>query len=619
VSLKTPNPPSSTDDKLIEITSPLTVTELAGRLGVAPQDVQRELLNFGILANLSAQVTVENAVKVAEKKGFTVVTAAPAPKAAGNGAAAGAKAPAAKAGKKARPSGPVPRPPVTVIMGHVDHGKTTLLDTIRKTHVVDAEFGGITQHIGAFQTAIETGEEREGRKVLKRLTFLDTPGHAAFTQMRARGSSIADIAVLVVAADDGVMPQTVEAIDHAKAAGLPIIVAVNKIDVPNADPTRVLTDLTQHGLVPEDFGGDVGTIQVSAKDGLGVDDLLDRIQLESEILELTADPNGPAEGVIVEARLDPQKGPVATVLVDSGTLYPGDSVVVGTIYGKIKAMTDDRAQKLNRAGPSTPVEILGLSAVPSAGDRLEAVESDREARQIAQEREVEAREAKLGGHAGRMRMDQLFAKIQQGDVKELNVILKADVDGSVEAVRDSLQKLSTNEVRVNVLRAGVGNIGENDILLAAASQAVVFGFNVKADAAARRIAADEGVDVRTYRIIYELIDSVTGSMRGLLAPVYEEAKLGRAEVRATFRLPTSMVVAGCYVQEGIIRRGADIRVLRGREMIFEGEIGSLRHVKENVREIAAGYECGIMLDGFNDFQEGDILECYEMKQIHREL
>lgn len=321
----------------------------------------------------------------------------------------------------------------------------------------------------------------------------------------------------------------------------------------------------------------------------------------------------------MEARLDPQKGPVATVLVDSGTLYPGDSVVVGTIYGKIKAMTDDRAQKLNRAGPSTPVEILGLSAVPSAGDRLEAVESDREARQIAQEREVEAREAKLGGHAGRMRMDQLFAKIQQGDVKELNVILKADVDGSVEAVRDSLQKLSTNEVRVNVLRAGVGNIGENDILLAAASQAVVFGFNVKADAAARRIAADEGVDVRTYRIIYELIDSVTGSMRGLLAPVYEEAKLGRAEVRATFRLPTSMVVAGCYVQEGIIRRGADIRVLRGREMIFEGEIGSLRHVKENVREIAAGYECGIMLDGFNDFQEGDILECYEMKQIHREL
>ncbi|HEU4751879.1 MAG TPA: translation initiation factor IF-2, partial [Armatimonadota bacterium] len=459
----------------------------------------------------------------------------------------------------------------------------------------------------------------EGRKVMRRITFLDTPGHEAFTQMRARGSSVADIAILVVAADDGVMPQTIEAIDHAKAAGLPMIVAVNKVDLPNADPTRVLTELTQHGIIPEDFGGEVGTVQVSAKEGLGIDDLLERILLEAEVLELTADPNGPAEGVIIEARLDPGKGAVATVLVESGTLYPGDSVVVGTIYGKIKAMTDDRAQKVNRAGPASPVEILGLAAVPLAGDRLETVESDRQARQIAQEREAEAREEKFGAHAGRISLDRLFGMIQQGDVKELNIILKADVQGSVEAVKDSLEKLSTEEVRVNILRSAVGNVGENDILLASASNAVVFGFNVKVDPAAKRAATDEGIEVRTYRIIYELLEAVEAAMRGLLAPIYQEQKLGHAEVRATFKLPNNTVVAGCYVTDGLIRRGADLRVLRGREVVAEGNVDSLRHIKENVREMAAGYECGIAMDNFNDFKEGDILECYEMQQIAREL
>jgi translation initiation factor IF-2 len=619
VSLKTPNQPSSDDDKLIEINAPLTVNELAGKLGIAPQDVQRELLNLGVLANLNAQVTVANAVKVAEKRGFTVVTSAPSPKtAAGNGAPAAAGA-GGKAAKKARPSGPTPRPPVVVVMGHVDHGKTTLLDTIRRTDVAAGEFGGITQHIGAFQTAIETGEEREGRKVMRRLTFLDTPGHEAFTQMRARGSSVADIAILVVAADDGVMPQTVEAIDHAKAAGLPMIVAVNKIDLEDADPNRVLTELTQHNVIPEDFGGEVGTVQISAKQGLGIDDLLERVQLESEILELNADANGPAEGVIIEARLDPAKGPVASVLIDSGTLYPGDSVVVGSIYGKIKAMTDDRGQKVNRAGPASPVEILGLSAVPNAGDRLEAVESDREARQLAGEREVAAREEKFGAHAGRMSLDRLFGLIQQGDVKDLNVIIKGDVQGSVEAVKDALDKLGTSEVRVNIIRAAVGNIGESDILLASASNAIVVGFNVKADTPARRVAADEGVEIRTYRIIYELIDAITAAMTGLLAPVFQEKGLGRAEVRATFKLPNNNIVAGCYVQDGLIRRGADLRVFRGKEVIYEGEVSSLRHIKENVREMAAGYECGIIVDGFNDFKEGDVLECFEVVQIAREL
>ena len=610
----------SDSDKLIEITGALTVTELAQRLSLSPSDVQRELMNLGVLASLNASVSVDHAVKVAEKRGFVVITPTASPSAAATAPGKAAR-PSGKpgAGPQAGKSKMVPRPPVIVVMGHVDHGKTTLLDTIRKTDVAAREHGGITQHIGAFQTTIETGEEREGRKLLKRLTFLDTPGHEAFTALRARGSSAADIAVLVVAANDGVMPQTIEAIDHARAAGIPIVVVINKIDLDDADPNRVLGELAQNNLLSEDYGGDVGCIQLSARDGLGVDDLLERLLLEAEVLELSADPSGSAEGVILEARLDAGKGPMATVLIQNGSLLPGDSVVVGKHYGRIRAMTDDRGQKVNRAGPGTPVEILGLSEVPSSGDRLEAVENDREARQMAQQRGSDDREARLGAHAGRLSLENLFRQIQKGDVKELRVILKADVQGSVEAVRDSLNRLSTSEVRVNILRAAVGAIGENDILLASASNAVVFGFNVKADPAARRIAADEGIEVRTYRIIYELIEAVTAAMKGLLAPVYRERKLGRAEVRATFRLPTGAIVAGCYVQDGLVRRGADMRVIRKGQTLFEGDISSLRHVRENVREIQAGYECGLMLDGFSDFQEGDVLECFEMEQVAREL
>ena len=614
-------------DKLIEISGSPTVTELAAGLGSTPQTVQRELMMFGVLANLNTPVSADDAAKVAEKLGFVAVMAGPSARSGPTGGAGpsgssprstGEPAVGAKAQRKARPSGPITRPPVIVVMGHVDHGKTTLLDTIRNTNVAGGEFGGITQHIGAFQTAIETGEEREGRKVMKRLTFLDTPGHQAFTQMRARGSRIADIAVLVVAADDGVMPQTIEAIDHARAARLPMVVAVNKIDLDEADPTRVMTALTQHSVIVEDYGGEVGAIQLSARSGLGVDDLLERLLLESEILELLADPNIPADGVIVEAKLDPAKGPVATVLVESGTLYPGDSVIVGSIYGKVRALTDDRGQKVNRAGPATPVEILGLSAVPEAGDRLSVVSSDREARQLASERGSAAREERFGAHAGRLSLDTLFAQIQRGDVKELNLVLRADVQGSLEAVRESLEKLGNNEVRVHVLRAAVGNIGESDILLASASNAIVIGFNVKADPAARRVATDEGIDVRTFRIIYELIDAVASAMAGLLTPITQETKLGRAEVRAVFSLPSG-TVAGCYVQEGLIRRGADLRVYRGRAIVFEGEVDSLRHVRENAREMAAGFECGIMTDGFTDYKEGDVIECFETKQVAREL
>ncbi len=619
MSLLTPTAPGSSnpggdEEKLIEINGPLTVSDLATKLGIRPQDVQRELMNFGVLANLTAQVSVDHAAKVAEKRGFIAITATPAKAAT----TAGKGAPAAP-GKKARPTGPTPRPPVIVIMGHVDHGKTTLLDTIRRSKVAEAEFGGITQHIGAFQTAADTGEERDGKKVLRRLTFLDTPGHAAFTRMRSRGSSAADIAVLVVAANDGVMPQTVEAIDHAKAAKLPIVIAVNKIDLAEADPNRVLTDLTQHGIVVEDFGGDVAAIQISAKSGLGVDDLLARLALEADILELSADANGPAEGVILEARLDTGKGPVATVMVESGSLFAGDSVVVGKLYGKIKAMSDDRGQKINRAGPATPVEILGLSGVPSAGDRLESVESDKEARHLAAERAADDREMRLGGHAGRIDFASLFEKIQRGDVKELNLIIKADVQGSLEAVQDSLEKLSTAEVRVRILRTAVGAVGENDILLASASNAIVIGFNVKVDPAAARVARDEGIEVETFKIIYEVIDAVENSMRGLLTPIYREVKTGHAEVRATFKLPNNNIVAGCYVQEGIVRRGCGVRVHRGKEVVFSGNLDSLRHVKENVKEMATGYECGIITDGYNGYVVGDIIECFEMERVHREL
>jgi len=613
-------------ERLIEIAGPMTVTELAGRLASTPQKVQGELMMFGVLANLNTPVSLEHAVKVAEKLGFLAVTPGPSARSSQSPTASSSAAPHGDAtgpapgrtAKRTRPAGPVTRPPVIVVMGHVDHGKTTLLDTIRRTNVAAGEFGGITQHIGAFQTAVETGDERDGRKVMKRLTFLDTPGHEAFTQMRARGSQIADIAVLVVAADDGVMPQTMEAIDHARAARLPMVIAVNKIDLEDSDPNRVLTELTQHNIIAEDFGGEVGAVQLSARDNFGVDDLLERLLLESEILELVADPNGPAEGVIIEARLDPAKGPVATVLVTSGTLVPGDSVVVNAIYGKVKAMTDDRGQKVKGAGPGTPVEILGLSGVPAAGDPLQSVDSDREARQLATERGAAAREERFGAHAGRLSLETLFQQIQRGDTKELRVILKADVQGSLEAVRESIEKLGNNEVRVQVLRAGVGNIGESDILLASASNAIVIGFNVKADPAARRTATDEGIDVRTFRIIYELIDAVAAAMAGLLTPITQEVKLGRAEVRQVFRLPSG-VVAGCYVQEGLIRRGADLRVFRGRELIFEGEVSSLRHIKENVREMAAGFECGIMTDGFTDYKEGDIMECFETMQVAREL
>jgi len=591
----------------------MTVGDLAAHLRITPADVQRELMKLGILANLNAEVSVENATKVAQARGFQVTS--------GNGAAAPtAQAPSAAAPKpkKSRASGPVPRPPVVVIMGHVDHGKTSLLDSIRSTHVTDQEFGGITQHIGAYQVDVPTGEEKDGRRVTKKITFLDTPGHEAFTAMRARGAQGADIAVLVVAADDGVMPQTVEAINHAKAAKVRILVAVNKVDKPDADVQRVMTEMSAQDIVPKAWGGDYDFVEVSATERMGIDELLEYIQFEAEVAELTADPNAePAEGTIIEAKLDPGKGPVATVLVESGTLYVGDAVLAGTASGKIRAMIDDRGRQVQRAGPSMPVELLGLSSTPLAGDRLQVAETERIARQTVQEREQTNRDAKMKATGRGVTLEALYRQIQEGSVKDLNVIVKADVQGSVEAVRQSLERLHNEEVRVIVLHAAVGNVGESDILLASASQAVVLAFNVKADAQARRAAADEGVEIKSYKVIYDLIEDVQAAMEGMLKPVYREVVLGHATVRATFKLPKSGVVAGCYVNDGRVLRGAQARVQRGKQLIHTGEIDSLKHIKEDAREMAAGFECGILMDDFNDFQEGDVIEVFQTEQVSR--
>ena len=591
----------------------MTVGDLAAHLRITPADVQRELMKLGILANLNAEVSVENATKVAQARGFKVIS--------GNGAAAPTAAPAGAAGlarpKKARASGPVPRPPVVVIMGHVDHGKTTLLDVIRNTHVTDHEFGGITQHIGAYQVEVPAGDEKDGKRQTKRITFLDTPGHEAFTAMRARGAQGADIAIIVVAADDGVMPQTIEAINHAKAAGVRIIVAVNKVDKPDANVQRVLEEMAAQGIVPKAWGGDHDFVEVSALERLGIDELLEYILFEAEVAELTADPNLPAEGTIIEARLDPGKGPVATVLVDSGTLFVGDAVVAGTGSGKIRAMMDDRGRQVQRAGPSMPVELLGLSSTPLAGDRLQVIENERLARQMVQERELRSREAKMKASGRGVTLEALYRQIREGEVKDLNIIVKADVQGSVEAVRQSIERLQNEEVRVNVLHAAVGNVGESDILLASASQAVVLAFNVKVDGQAKRAAADEGVEIKSYKIIYDLIEDVQAALEGMLKPVYREVVLGHATVRATFKLPRGGVVAGCYVNDGKVVRGAQARVKRGKQLVHTGEVDSLKHIKEDVREMAAGFECGILMDDFNDFQEGDVIEVFQTEQVSR--
>jgi translation initiation factor IF-2 len=502
----------------------------------------------------------------------------------------------------------VPRPPVVTIMGHVDHGKTKLLDAIRKTDVVASEFGGITQHIGAYQVHLD------GREI----TFIDTPGHEAFTAMRARGAQVTDIAVLVVAADDGVKPQTVEALDHARAAGVPIVVAVNKIDKPEADPMRVRQQMVELGVVPSEWGGTVEFVDVSAKEGTNLGALLETILLVAELEELKGDPEGRARGTVLEAKLDRGRGPVATVLVQKGSLEVGDAVVAGTAWAKIRAMLDENGRPVKVAGLSKPVQIVGWSHVPNAGDEFREVSDEREARHIAQEREAKLRAAELVTTRPPT-LAELMAQAREAEVPELNIILKADVQGSIGALVDAFMKLPQDEVRVNILRSAAGAITESDIKLAMASRAIVVGFNVRPDAAARELAEREGVDVRLYRVIYEAIDDIRAALSGMLKPEERETELGRAEVRALFRVPKVGTVAGCYVLQGKIVRGAQARVVRDGVIVYDGRIASLRRFKEDVREVAEGYECGVGIENFNDVKEGDIIEAYEVREVAREL
>jgi translation initiation factor IF-2 len=573
--------------KIVQIPEIITVRELAELLSVPPNVVMAELLKKGVLATINQTVPSEVALQVAEALGFL--------------------AEVKKEEEVIEEEIPdhwekLPRPPIVVVMGHVDHGKTTLLDAIRKTNVAQREKGGITQHIGASVVQLP-----DGRKI----TFLDTPGHEAFTSLRARGSQVTDIAVLVVAADDGVMPQTVEAINHAKAFNVPIIVAVNKIDKPGADPQRVRRELSELGLIPEEWGGDTIFVDVSAKTGQNVETLLEYILLLAEILELKARVEGPAKGTVIESKLDKQKGPTATLLVQEGTLRVGDPVVAGTTYGKIRAMFDDKGRKLNSAGPSTPVEVLGFEELPIAGDTFMVVEDEKKARQIAEiRRQKKEQQEKLSKG---ILLEEVFKKIEEGELKELKLILKTDTVGSLEALKKALTELSTPEVSVRIIHGAVGGITENDVMLAKASQAIIIGFNTRPDLKAKETAEREKVDIKLYSIIYEAIEDVKNALRGMLKPVQKEVVLGSAEVRATFKIKGVGTVAGCYVLDGKMVRNANARLIRDGVVIYTGKIEGLKRFKEDVQEVARGFECGIKLKDYNDVKVGDVIECYEVK------
>ena len=497
-----------------------------------------------------------------------------------------------------------PRAPVVVVMGHVDHGKTSLLDYIRNAHVAAGEAGGITQHIGAYQVNVQG----------KTITFLDTPGHEAFTAMRARGAMITDVAILVVAADDGIMPQTVESINHAKAANIPIIVAINKMDKPEANPERIKEQLTKYELVPEEWGGETIICPISAKTGEGIDNLLEMVNLTAEMQELKANPNRSAHGAVIEARLDKGRGPVATLLVQNGTLKQGDVIIAGTAVGRVRAMTSAKGEKLTEAGPSVPVEIIGMGEVPGAGDDFHAVADERMARELVEQRKHEQKMA-ASAPVGKVSLEDLFSQIKQGEMKDLNIIVKADVQGSAEAVKASLEKLSNEEVRVRVIHCAVGAISESDVMLATTSNAIIVGFNVRPDNNAKESAARNNVDMRMYRVIYDCINEIETAMKGMLAPKFKEVELGQAEVRNVFRITGVGMVAGCYVTGGKMQRGAQMRLLRDNIVIYDGAIASLQRFKDSVKEVAQGYECGITFEKFQDIKEGDVIEAYLMEQI----
>lgn len=590
----------SVEPRVVIIPASLTVRELAQLLGVSPIDVIKELMNNGIMAHINQQIDHETAAIVASEMGFEPREESPPE--LEEAAAEGPTPLWERLYAKEDPSKLKPRPPVVTVLGHVDHGKTSLLDAIRQTNVVAGEAGGITQHIGAYQV------EHRGRTI----TFLDTPGHEAFTAMRARGAQTTDIAVLVVAADDGVMPQTVEAINHARAARVPIIVALNKIDKPNAQPDRVKQQLSELGLTPDDWGGETLCVPVSAKQKTGIDDLLEAILLVADDEKILANPDRPAMGTVLEGHLDRTRGPAATVLVQNGTLRIGDAIVAGTVHGRVRQMLDENGQPLKEAPPSTPALVLGLSDVPVAGDLFEVVPDEREARAIAEKRKQEQQVRATAPTA--LTLDDLAARIREGKAKELNLIIKADVQGSIEPILTSLARLGSEDLRINVIHAAAGNITESDVNLAIASKAIIVGFQVTADPAARRLAESEGVDIRIYDIIYKLIDEMELALKGLLEPAYVEKTIGKAEVRATFDIPKVGRVAGCYVLEGEARRNARARVLRGDTQLYDGHVASLKRFAKDVREVRTGFECGVGLQDFHDFEVGDIIEFYVMER-----
>ena len=579
----------------VQIPDEISVGELASRMKKTGTEVVKALMKEGVMASLSEMIDYDTAALIAMDLGCKVE-----------------KEVVVSIEEKLidvsedREEDLVPRAPIVVVMGHVDHGKTSLLDAIRNAHVASGEAGGITQHIGAYQVKVNG----------KPITFLDTPGHEAFTSMRARGAMCTDIAILVVAAEDGIKPQTVESINHAKAAEIPVIVAINKMDKPDANPERVKQQLTEYGLLAEDWGGDTIVCPISAKTQMGIDKLLEMVTLTAEMAELKANPGRPAAGTVIEARLDKGRGPVATLLVQNGTLKVGDIIIAGTSVGRVRAMVNDKGQKLNEAGPSVPVEITGLDEAPSAGAAFNAVADERLARALAEQRKAEEKN-RLNAPVAKVSLDDLFSQIQAGEMKNLNIIVKADVQGSVEAVKASLEKISNEEVRVRVIHGGVGAINESDVMLAATSDAIIVGFNVRPDTAARDSIARNKVDVRMYRVIYDAINEIEAAMKGMLAPKFRESVIGQCEIRQIYKVSGVGTVAGCYVQEGKIQRSCSVRVVRDGIVIHEGALASLQRFKDSVKEVSSGYECGLSVEKYNDIREGDIIEAFVMEQIEQ--
>lgn len=580
-------------DGVVEYEEGITVDELSQKIGQTPANVIKVLFMLGTMVTINSSLDDEQVALICMEYGLECKKVVPV-----------SEVNFEDLEVVDDPKDLEPRPPVITIMGHVDHGKTTLLDHIRKSRVAEGEFGGITQHIGAYQVSVKG----------KKITFLDTPGHEAFTAMRARGAMITDIVIIVVAADDGVMPQTREAVDHALAAGVPIIVAVNKIDKPGADPQRIMTEVSELGLMPEEWGGDVPYVNISAKQGTGIDELLETVTVVAELAELKANPKRMAYGSVIEGRLDKGRGPVATLLIQNGTLRSGNPIVVGATYGRVRQLVDDRGREIKAAGPATPVEITGLNDVPEAGDKFMVFETEREARHVGEERAQKKIEEERNSTSA-MSLDDLFSQMKSGEVVDLNIIVKADVNGTAEAVKSSLEKIDVEGARVNVIRSTVGAISESDILLASASKAIIYGFNVRPDANVRRKADEEGVEIRLHQVIYTMVEEIEAAMKGMLAPEMEEVVTGQAEIRHIYKVSKVGNIAGCYVTDGSIKRDCGIRLIREGIIVYEGKLASLKRFKDDAKEVNQGYECGLTIENYNDIKEGDIVEGYVMQEV----